>query len=136
MTAAYIGRKLPIRPLILIPVIVALAGCGNGMHGPRIGAADMADSATTAYALSHGFVEGNPILGGSAAPVVALAAKFAGKSILIAAGVKPQMANKAVETGSAFGACANIMTITGATPPIAVLAGMICAVAYFKGSKA
>jgi hypothetical protein len=124
------------RPLLILPIL-ALASCGPGTHGPRIGAADVADIATTAVGLGQGAVEMNPLVAaaGPANPVALLALKFGVKAALIKSGVKPAVANHGIETASAFAACSNIMTIAGATMPTALLGGVICAVVYFRGEK-
>lgn len=119
-----------------ILIAMALASCGPGIHGPRIASPDLADAGTTAVAMSSGLTETNVLAAsaGPAAPVALLVLKFGAKAALIKAGVKPKAANHGVETMSALGACANIMTIAGAAPPAALLGGMICAVAYFRGN--
>jgi hypothetical protein len=105
----------------------------------RIGAADLADGATTAIGLAQpGIVEANPLFAwaGPAAPVVGIAGKYAVKTVLIENGMAPAAANRAVETGSAFAACANVATIAGAAAPPALALGIACGALYSEATKA
>ncbi len=134
------GRPSPVAACL---VVVAVAGCAppppasRGAE-PRLAAPDFADSATTAIGLARpGIVEANPLLAwsGPAAPVVGLAAKYAIKQALVDGGMSPERANRSVETGSTFAACANVATIAGAAAPPALALGMICGAAYAEATR-
>jgi hypothetical protein len=135
-----------VRVLVLMSLLL-LAACGgdnNGFgrstmssptqsHGSidsvRIGAGDIADVATTAYGLTQGFAEANPLVSGagSAVPVVGLVGKILIKKLLVLTGSSPAQANIIVETGSWVGGCANFVTVVGkAEPASAILVGLAC----------
>lgn len=117
---------------------LALASCGPGTHGPRIGIADGADAGTTAVAMATGATETNLIAAsaGPLTPVALIALKYGVKASLIKAGVAPRKANHSVETLSVLGAGANIITIAGGPLGLAIGGGLIWAVCYFNGAKA
>lgn len=130
------------RPAVAAALICALAACGEDHSAtrsaePRLAAPDFADGATTALGLAQpGIVEANPLLAwsGPAAPVVGLAAKYAIKQALVDGGMSAERANRSVETGSTFAACANIATIAGAAAPPALALGVICGAAYAEAT--
>jgi len=134
------GRRSSILVCLLCS---ALAGCAadptNTRNAePRLAAPDFADSATTAVGLAQpGIVEANPLLAwsGPAAPVVGLAAKYAIKQALVDGGIAPDRANRSVETGSTFAACANVATIAGAAAPPALALGLMCGAAYAEATR-
>jgi len=129
--------------VVVCLAVAALAGCAADPPAsrnaePRLAAPDFADSATTAIGLTRpGIVEANPLLAwsGPAAPVVGLAAKYAIKQALVGGGMAPDRANRSVETGSTFAACANVATIAGAAAPPALALGALCGAVYAGATR-
>lgn len=112
--------------------LLALAACAPHDAAVRVGPGDTLDVATTAIGLSQGFTEANPVLAecGPAAPACALVLKPALKSAYVGMGMTPAEANTAVELPSWMGGCANVLTLGGAAPPVAIVAGVGCGIGY------
>lgn len=99
---------------------------------------DTGDMGTTAAGIWSGAAEeANPLLSwsGDAVPFVGLGLKYGAKKGLVTLGVKPARANVSINTGSAIGTCANILTLTGAAPQVAIPAGLICGLLYNRDAK-
>jgi hypothetical protein len=124
-------------------LLLALSACGmtdmtraeiNEQHREvnTIGNGDLLDASTTAYGLSQGFVEANPLIAGfgSATPLAGIALKSGYKHLLVELGVPGKEASFVVDRGGYLAGCANIMTLTGAAPPVALVAGIACAAIY------
>lgn len=110
----------------------------EGPEQARVAAADIGDAVTTGYGIFSGLArEANPILAplGDALPFLAIPIKYGLKKVLIAGGMEAAKANRSVETGGAVGTCANIATLAGVAPPVAVPVGLACGIAYSKTSE-
>lgn len=105
---------------IILAIPLSLAACGGISEGPRIGPGDLTDAATTAYGLSQGFVEANPVLApaGDFTPLVMLGVKYGVKELLITKDSTPEhvtLVNGGVEAFGFGASLWNIMTIAGSS---------------------
>lgn len=81
--------------------------------------------------------EANPLIApfGNAAPLAAYPIKYGMKKVIVGIGATPAQANLSVETSSMAGTCANIATIAGAAPQVAIPIGILCGIAYNKKTR-
>lgn len=124
------------KTITALAVATSLTACSGDVKLTR---ADYADAATTAVAVSQGFVEGNPVIGiagDAAAPLVALGVKYAAKEIAIASGATPEQATRTVNAAGMLGTCNNVALLLGVTGAGPLLAGAFCAiVSYGEADK-
>ena len=105
----------------------------------HLGFGSYADAGTTAQGLWSGnAIEINPLLApfGGAAPFAALGLKYGMKKALVGMGLRPAQANIGMESASMLAACANIVTIAGAAPVAAFVAGVGCGALHRRSLRA
>ena len=120
----------------LLPIAILAAASLAACSPPR--AMDYADAGATALAIANGATEANPVVGfagDAAAPVVALVAKVAVRSIIDAADItepERKQAHHVMDATGAFAACNNIAAATSAAPNVSIPIGILCGVIYYS----